>query len=181
MRWLVPLAVLLTLACVVYLTRVQIQAGVEAVKDKLAKPRQIHPLADRQRASSAAPGRSATLAFDGTTNEYWAPNLRGKAEGEFLEVDFARPFRLVEIHIFPGASTNEQVFLSQRRPAELKIAAVSAKGTKTKTAQLADLPGEQVVRMPVSDVKHVRLTVTNSLGPKDRRVAIAEVAFFMRP
>lgn len=182
-RWLVPLTVVLALVCTAFLARGHIQAGVELVRDKLVTPRQIHPVAGSERASSAAKDTPARLAFDGTTDLFWTPNHPGAATGEFLEINFDHPFRLVELHIFAGASTNEQYFLTQGRPRELQVAATSHDGTTTtENEHLADTPGEQVFPMRVSEVTHIRLTVgSDSYGPKDRPVAIAEVAFFERP
>ncbi|MFD8086089.1 discoidin domain-containing protein [Kitasatospora sp. NPDC059722] len=180
-RFVVPLVLVALLAAGGYAYRGELAAGVEVVRDRLATPQQVHPTAVR--ASSEDPAHPAALAVDGTTDRYWAPARPGDGRGEYLEMDFASPFRLLDLVVYPGTSTTAEQFLTQARPRELTVTLTGPDGrATTRTVHPADAPGEQRFHLAVGDVVRIRLTVDAAYGTgPDRRVAVAEVEFFERP
>ena len=138
--------------------------------------------ADRLVASSAAKGRSAALARDGKTETYWAPATPGDGTGQSIEATFAQPFRLVFVQIFNGASRDDGAYLKTGRPAKVAFSVTRADGTVWKDErELRDDPEQQDLRIGVSDVISVRLTITQSRTTTPRTpVALAEMAFLTR-
>ncbi|MBW5487058.1 hypothetical protein GPJ59_35900 [Streptomyces bambusae] len=186
-QWRLPrfvplLAVLLLLAGGGSLFRAEALRAVEAVRDRLASPQQLHAV--RVTASSAQAGHDPALAVDGTTDKYWAPDTAGAGQGEFLEATFAGPVRLLDLVVHPGSSPVAEKFLQQGRPAALQFTATDREGRATsRTVRLADVPGQQRFHFAVSDVVTLRITVQGAYGTEGagRRVALAEVEFFKRP
>ncbi|MGW2395799.1 NADase-type glycan-binding domain-containing protein [Kitasatospora sp. NPDC001664] len=180
-RFVLPLLVLVLLLGGGYLARAQLSAGVEAVRDRIADPQQIHPTAVR--ASSEQPGHQAALAVDGTNDRSWSPAGEGDARGEYLEVELPSPVRLVDLVLHSGVSANAEQFLTQARPRALTVTLTApGGGVTTRTLQLADAPGPQRFRLAVSGVQRLRLTVDGAYGTgPGRRVALAEAEFFRRP
>ncbi|KJS61950.1 hypothetical protein VM95_12350 [Streptomyces rubellomurinus] len=164
-----------------YAFRDELASGVEVVRDRFATPQQIHPTAVR--ASSEDPAHPAALAVDGTTDRYWAPARPGNGIGEFLEMDFPGPFRLLDLVVHPGISPNAEQFLTQARPQRLTVTLTGSDGkVTTRTVNPADAPGEQRFHLAVGGVVRIRLTIDGAYGAApDRRVAVAEVEFFERP
>ncbi|WP_280717443.1 zinc ribbon domain-containing protein [Kitasatospora sp. MAP5-34] len=157
--------------------------AVTALRDRYTPPAPVH--AASVRASSAAPGHPAQDAVDGTWNHYWAPAgplTAPPQPGEWLEADFAQPFRLLDLVVDSGASDHQDEFLKQARPAELEITAWSTGGsTAQKTVRLEDKPTPQTIRWPVAGVTKIRLTVRSAYGTGPARlVALGEVEFFER-
>ncbi len=180
-RFVLPLVLLLLLGAGGYAFRGPLASGVELVRDRLATPQQIHPTTIR--ASTQDPAHPAALAVDGTTDRYWSPAQPGDGTGEFLEADFAGPFRLLDLVIHPGISATAEQFLTQGRPQTLTATLTNAAGrATTRTLNLADTPGEQRFHLAASTVVRIRLTIRSSFGTgPTRHVAIAEVEFFKRP
>ncbi|MCP2309158.1 NADase-type glycan-binding domain-containing protein [Kitasatospora paracochleata] len=164
-----------------WLLRDQLAAGVETVRDRVATPQQIHAVT--LKASSESPDHPARLAADGTTDRYWAPARPGDGRGEYLEAEFAGPFRLLDVVVHPGASANAEQFLAAARPQALLLTMTAPDGrVTTRTLTLADTPGPQRFHVAVGAVLRIRLTVDAAYGTgQDRRVAVAEVEFFKRP
>ncbi|MGW0502162.1 NADase-type glycan-binding domain-containing protein [Micromonospora sp. NPDC003241] len=156
------------------------QAG-DAVRDRLADPQPISPVSVE--ASSQAGDHPAEAVVDGISNSYWAPTAEGAGGGEYVELTFAAPFRLLDLIVHSGVSAQRDVFLRQARPAVLELTLWTSAGTsESRTLQLADQAGPQTFHQVVDDVVRVRLTVRESYGSAaDRRTAIAEVEFFRRP
>ncbi|MFJ4848290.1 NADase-type glycan-binding domain-containing protein [Streptomyces sp. NPDC088733] len=179
-RFLVPVLVLAVLCAAVFALRPQLRQATEAVKDRLATPQQVHAVGVS--ASSASRGHAASLAVDGTTDRYWAPDREGDGKGQYLEARFDEPFRLLDVIVYPGISTNAQQFLTQGRPQTLLATVTDAHGTVTRhTVNLADSAGEQKFHFAVSDVVRVRLTIESAYGAgSGHRVAVGEVEFFKR-
>ncbi|WP_157882075.1 discoidin domain-containing protein [Streptomyces rubellomurinus] len=180
-RFVVPLVLLVLLGVGGYAFRDELASGVEVVRDRFATPQQIHPTAVR--ASSEDPAHPAALAVDGTTDRYWAPARPGNGIGEFLEMDFPGPFRLLDLVVHPGISPNAEQFLTQARPQRLTVTLTGSDGkVTTRTVNPADAPGEQRFHLAVGGVVRIRLTIDGAYGAApDRRVAVAEVEFFERP
>ncbi|MEU6347261.1 hypothetical protein ABZ883_40715 [Streptomyces sp. NPDC046977] len=179
-RFLVPVLVVAVLCAAVFALRPQLRQATEAVKDRLATAQQVHAVGVS--ASSASRGHAASLAVDGTTDRYWAPDREGDGKGQYLEARFDEPFRLLDVIVYPGISTNAQQFLTQGRPQTLLATVTDAHGTVTQhTVNLADSAGEQKFHIAVSDVVRVRLTIENAYGAgSGHRVAVGEVEFFKR-
>ncbi|WP_280728105.1 discoidin domain-containing protein [Kitasatospora sp. MAA4] len=156
---------------------------VNALRDRYTAPAPVHGVSET--ASSAAPGHPASDAVDGTWNHYWAPAdpPTGPPVGEWLEVGFARPFRLLDLVVHSGASDQQDEFLKQARPAQVEITvSVDAGRTVQKTVQLEDKPAPQTIHLPVAGVTRIRLTIRSVYGMQPSALAaVGEVEFFERP
>ncbi|WP_051795097.1 discoidin domain-containing protein [Streptomyces sp. NRRL S-87] len=184
-RWrrpscLLPLALLVVLAGAGYALRGQVPGAVESVRDRIGKAEQVHAV--RLTASSSGAGHAAALAVDGTTDKYWAPAATGDAHGQFLEVEFPGPVRLLDVVVHPGISPVAEKFLTQARPAALLVTVTAEDGRVTrKTVRVPDEPGPHRFRVPVSDAVRVRVTIESAAGAAPgRHVAVAELEFFKR-
>ncbi|MGC5033654.1 NADase-type glycan-binding domain-containing protein [Micromonospora sp. DT229] len=153
----------------------------DAVRDRLADPEPVSPVSVH--ASSQARSHPAELVVDGLSNSYWAPAGNGPGSGEYVELTFGTPFRLLDLIVHSGVSAQRDVFLRQARPAELELTVFTGQGgSETTTLRLADQAGPQTFRQVFPDVVRIRLTVRQSYGAAaDRRTAIAEVEIFRRP
>ncbi|MFG2062684.1 NADase-type glycan-binding domain-containing protein [Micromonospora sp. NPDC048871] len=152
----------------------------DAVRDRIADPEPVSPVSVR--GSSQARSHPAELVVDGLSNSYWAPAANGPGSGEYVELAFNTPFRLLDLIIHSGVSAQRDVFLRQARPAELELTVWNGQGgSETTTLRLADQAGPQTFRRVFPDVMRIRLTVRHSYGgAADRRTAIAEVEIFRR-
>ncbi|MEQ4302950.1 hypothetical protein ABNF97_16390 [Plantactinospora sp. B6F1] len=152
----------------------------DAVRDRLADPEPVSPVSVH--ASSQARSHWAGLVVDGLSNSYWAPAENGAGHGEYVELTFGTPIRLLDLIIHPGVSAQRDVFLRQARPAQLELTVwTSQNGPATSMLRLADQAGPQTFRRVFPDVVRIRLTVRQSYGSAaDRRTAIAEVEIFRR-
>jgi hypothetical protein len=149
------------------------------IRDQIGTPPAANPV--HERASSAAPGHLAGQAFDGVSNHCWMPRAPGSGTGQFLEVDFTPPVRLLKIVVLSGCSTDKDEFIRQGRPHGLKILTVSPAGHHSHDYALADQPGQQTLSLREPDVTRVRITVTSSYNAAPgTRTAIAEIEFFGR-
>jgi len=149
------------------------------VRDEVTTPGEVNPV--RARASSAAPGHQAAYAFDGVSNRCWMPRPAGNGAGQYLEVDFRPPVRLLKIIVLSGCSTEKDAFLRDGRPRQLTVLTVSQTGHVNHEFALADQPGQQTFSLRDPGVTRVRITVDSSYGARrDTRVAIAEIEFFGR-
>jgi hypothetical protein len=153
----------------------------DAVRDRLATPQPVRPAAVT--ASSQAAGHPAAAAVDGLSNRYWAPAPTGGGQGQYVELTFDGPFRLLDLIVHSGVSPQQDTFLGQARPAELELAARTSAGARvTMVLRLADQAGPQTFRRVIGDVVSLRLTVRSSYGGEaGRRTAIAEIEVFKRP
>ncbi|MBG6141715.1 NADase-type glycan-binding domain-containing protein [Longispora fulva] len=150
--------------------------GLAAVLDRTTKPAAVLPSAAR--ASGSAAGTSPERLYDGASDTFWAP--AGPAPA-WMEVDFAKPFRLVEVIVTPGVSAEQKAFVTGGRPAVLTVEVTDGTGGVTRlTWQLRDAPGGQTFPAHVSDVRRVRLTIGAVYGAPDRPAAVAELEFYGR-
>ncbi|MFJ2192022.1 NADase-type glycan-binding domain-containing protein [Kitasatospora sp. NPDC087861] len=146
----------------------------EDVLDKLRNASAITPTG--YSASAAVEGHPASLAVDGLTNTYWgAPQV-----GDSIDFSFARPFRLVDIIVHTGASTDPQEFQKEARPISLDLRMTTSEGkVHEQKVTLNDKAGPQTVLTGVSDVVKVTLVVRAAAGTGPH-IALAEVEFFKR-
>ncbi|MHC3462487.1 NADase-type glycan-binding domain-containing protein [Streptomyces flavovirens] len=178
-RWLRRGILLLFVAALLVTGFLLLPAGryvFEDVRDKLGGTTAVSP--SKVTASAQAPGHPATAATDGITNEYWgAPALDAS-----LTCDFEDPFRLVGIVVHTGSSVEPEEFRRTARPVRAELRVTTADGdTDTRTVTFDDKPGEQDVRMGISDVVSVQLILRDAAGPVgEQPVALGEIEFFRR-
>ncbi|MCB5168502.1 discoidin domain-containing protein [Streptomyces bambusae] len=179
-RFVLPVLVLLALVAVGYALRGEAGRAVEAVRDRTGKTEQVHAV--RVTASSALAGHPGGLAVDGTTDRYWAPAGVSSGEGQFLDAVLGGPVRLTDLVVYGGASPVAEKYLTQARPAALRVTVTSADGGLTvKDLRLADAAGKQTFHVPVSDAVRVRVAVLAAYGAgPGRHLALAELEFFKR-
>ncbi|MGQ4484601.1 zinc ribbon domain-containing protein [Streptomyces sp. SAS_281] len=149
---------------------------VEDVRDKLGGTGEVSPL--HVSANASAPGHPAKAAVDGVTNTYWGAPKTGDA----LTAEFEDPFRLVGVTVHTGVSTKPEVFQKGARPTRADLTITTENGKiHQKTMTLADKPGEQTLRMGISDVVSVRFTIREAAGEAGGHpIALGEIEYFRR-
>lgn len=149
---------------------------VEDVRDKLGGTGEVSP--HHVSANASAPGHPAKAAADGVTNTYWGAPKTGDA----LTAEFEDPFRLVGVTVHSGVSTKAEVFQKGARPTRADLTITTKDGkTHEKTMTLADKPGEQTLRMGISDVVKVRFTIREAAGQGNGHpIALGEIEYFKR-
>ncbi|MGX5697308.1 NADase-type glycan-binding domain-containing protein [Agromyces soli] len=175
--WLVLAVVLLALGGLAWLGRAWIGESTAMLIDRVAAATPVSPVSIT--ASSEAEGRPAASAYDGYSNTSWAPAPTGAAAGEYLEVAFDEPFRLVSMQMIPGASEVPADFLADGRPDTVLVTVTTADGdTVERTVAVADDPGSQSWEFGIDAVTGIRLTLATAHGANEAtHVAIAELAF----
>ncbi len=154
--------------------------GVDAVRDRLAKPVLTTP--DGVAASSSAKGHEPELVSDGLNNRFWSPAL-GKGAGQWVELTYDQPIRILNVIISGGVSPEQDDYLKQGRPAAVQLSAWTAEGVrKDKQVLLADRAGPQTFVFTAGGTKRLRVTIVSgyALG-KGRAPAVAEIEVFRRP
>lgn len=149
---------------------------VEDVRDKLGGTGEVSP--HHVSANASAPGHPAKAAVDGVTNTYWGAPKKGDA----LTAEFEDPFRLVGVTVHTGVSTKAETFQKGARPTRADLTITTKDGkTHEKTMTLADKPGEQTLRMGISDVVKVRFTIREAAGQGNGHpIALGEIEYFKR-
>lgn len=173
----VAAAVALTL---VILAIIFVPDGVQAGRDHFAKRAPVAP--DGFRASRSYPGHQPQLAFDKRSNTWWGPGVAQSGQGEWLEVTFSEPTRLLDVIITPGVSARADKLEASALPHRIK-ATVTLKDGKTRTRDITLDQGAGGQRRPfrVGDAVKVRLTIESAYATSDKKqVAVAEVEFFGR-
>jgi hypothetical protein len=181
MGLVVLLGVLAALVVAGFLLRGFVVEGVDAVRDRVEGVEARIP--DHTTASSSLRGHGAGLATNGDPAEYWAPEKKGEGVGEYVEVTFDDPVRLVYVLVTPGASRQDQkTFQALGRPSELKVTVDSDDGTVDVTdLELEDKRGSQEFHIGQSDVTKVRLEIVDSYaGAPGSHTAIGEIEFRVR-
>jgi RNA polymerase subunit RPABC4/transcription elongation factor Spt4 len=175
--WVVLPAVLLILGGTAWFARDWISATAAAFVDRVAAATPVSPVSIA--ASSSAEGRPPESAYDGFSNTSWAPAPPGASAGEYLEVAFDEPFRLVSMQMVPGASDDPAEFLAEGRPDTLLVTVTTESGAVAeRTVTVADQPGSQSWDVGVDGVVGIRFTIGTAHGATDQtHVAIAELAF----
>jgi hypothetical protein len=133
-------------------------------------------------ASSFVPGHPPELVMDSKTYTFWAPSGRREGRGQYVDVRFAEPFRLVAVVVFNGASTKGPEYRAEGRPHTLRFTFTSPGAAETsREVVLKDAPGQQNLYLGVDDVSRVRVTIVDSVGGgPGRLVALAELEFRRR-
>ncbi|WHM40705.1 zinc ribbon domain-containing protein [Streptomyces sp. BPTC-684] len=154
--------------------------GVDAGRDHFAKRAPVAP--DGVRASRSYPGHQPQLAFDKRSNTWWGPGVAQSGQGEWIEVTFAEPTRLLDVIITPGVSARADKLGASALPHRIK-ATVTLKDGKTTTRDITLDQGAGGQRRPfrVGEAVKVRLTIESAYAASgDKQVALAEVEFFGR-
>ncbi|MFC9829354.1 zinc ribbon domain-containing protein [Streptomyces albogriseolus] len=155
-------------------------AMIQATRDHFAKRAPVGPSAVK--ASRSYTGHGAGLAFDKLNNTWWGPGISQAAEGEWLEVTFDQPTRLLDLVITPGTSTRADQLSESALPRRIDAQITLADGEKiTRTLTLDQSAGGQRRPFRVGEVTTVRFVLRSAYnaGPK-KQVAIAEIEFFGR-
>lgn len=181
-RLLTLLAVLGLLGIGGYALRSYAIDGYDTVRDRIAGTEEVNPTAIA--ATSSQRGHGPEEARDGVSNEYWAPAKAGDGRGEKLTMEFETPIRLVYVLVTPGISAeDEELFLTQGRPAELNAVVRRSDGTvEVEELTLEDRIGPARFGIGVSDVVEITFEVRRSYKgtAPGSRTAIAEVEFQAR-
>ncbi|MEU0287382.1 NADase-type glycan-binding domain-containing protein [Streptomyces sp. NPDC052492] len=151
---------------------------VQATRDHFAKRAPIGP--SGVKASRSYTGHDAGLAFDKLNNTWWGPGIAESAEGEWLEVTFDQPTRLLDLVITPGTSTRADQLSESALPRRIDAQVTLADGEKiTRTLTLDQGAGGQRRKFRVGEVTTVRFVLRSAYNAgADKQVAIAEIEFF---
>ncbi|MFE0107224.1 NADase-type glycan-binding domain-containing protein [Streptomyces sp. NPDC059009] len=170
-------AVVLTL---LIFAAVNLSDGIQATRDHFAKRAPVEP--DGIRASRSYEGHPAKLAIDKLNNTWWGPGVAQSGQGEWLELSFVRPTRLLDVIITPGTSTRADQIGKSALPHRVKATVTKKDGSVT-TRELSLDPGAGPQRRDfrVGEVTKVRFTIESAHAANDKKqVAIAEVELFGR-
>ncbi|UZJ33576.1 NADase-type glycan-binding domain-containing protein [Streptomyces endophytica] len=154
--------------------------GIQAVRDHFAERAPVEP--DGIRASRSYPGHGPKLAFDKLNNTWWGPGVSESGQGEWIEVSFAHPTRLLDLIITPGVSTRADQLGKSALPHRVK-ATITTKdgGTTTRELTLDPAAGGQRRAFSVGEVTRVRFTIESAhAASADKQLAIAEIELFGR-
>ncbi|MBY8888864.1 zinc ribbon domain-containing protein [Streptomyces sp. PTM05] len=152
--------------------------AVQAVRDHFAKRAPVRP--DQFGASRSYAGHGPQLAFDETSNTWWAPGVSQSGTGEWLEARFDQPTRLLDLIITPGESTQAAQLSQSALPHRIDAVITTADGkTTTRPIVLDEGAGPQQRAFHADNVTAVRFVLQSAYGAApDKQVAIAEVEFF---
>lgn len=176
---LVSLIVSAVLLLIVFLPALPVShPWLENLRDRVSDAKPVSP----STISASSEATSAEFAFDGISNEYWAPDLAGEGVGEWIQADFTEPVRLVYLIVSPGVARDQEAFLAQSRPEEIELRMFTEDGgAVTETFTLSDSAEPQTIELGVSDVTAVRLTILGAYGHEEgKAVAIGELEYFIR-
>lgn len=171
----ITLAVVVTLAI---LGLVYLPDGVQATRDHFAKRAPVAP--DRIAASRSYPEHKPELAFDKRSNTWWGPGVSQSGQGEWIEVGFSEPTRLLDVIITPGVSAKADKIGESALPHRV-TATITGKDGKVTTRRLTldQGAGGQRREFRVGEVTKVRFTIeTSHAVSADKQVAITEIEFF---
>ncbi|WP_380792144.1 zinc ribbon domain-containing protein [Streptomyces albidoflavus] len=157
---------------------VYIPDGVQATRDHFAKRAPVAP--DTIKASRSYSGHKPLLAFDQLSNTWWGPGVSQSGQGEWIEVGFSEPTRLLDVIITPGVSARPEHVRESALPHRVKAKVTLADG-KTKTLDMTLDQGAGGQRRPfrVGEVTKVRFTIESAhAASAKKQVAIAEIEFF---
>ncbi|MGK9459721.1 NADase-type glycan-binding domain-containing protein [Streptomyces sp. G6] len=171
----ITLAVVITLAVLGF---VYIPDGVQATRDHFAKRAPVSP--DRITASRSFPGHKPELLIDKRSNTWWGPGVVQSGEGQWVEVSFTQPTRLLDLIITPGTSTKPDQLNKSALPHRVKATITNKDGsTTTRDLTLDQGAGDQRRPFRVGEVTKVRFTIESAhAASADKQVAIAEIEFF---
>lgn len=172
--WAVVAATLLVLG-IVY-----IPDGVQATRDHFSKRAPVEP--DSIKASRSYPGHPPKLVIDKLNNTWWGPGVTQTGQGEWVEMSFSRPARLLDVIITPGVSTRADKVGESALPHRVK-ATITQNDGKTSTRELTLDPGagDQRRAFRVGEVTKVRFTIESAhAASADKQIAISEIELFGR-
>ncbi|MFJ9577254.1 NADase-type glycan-binding domain-containing protein [Streptomyces sp. NPDC101191] len=175
-RFLTVLFVVLALCAAGFLLLPAGRHLIENTRDKLGKAKPV--TATGVRASAEIPGHAATASTDGLSNRYWG----APGSGASVTYGFAKPFRLVDVIVTNGASSEPEAYALQGRALRIEMEVTTKDGTVVRrTLNLSDKAGPQTFPTGISDATAIRLTLGSPAGLTGRRhLALAEVEFFQR-
>jgi hypothetical protein len=162
----------------VALAVVYLPDGIRATTDHFAKRAPVSP--DSFSASRAYPGHKPQLAFDKRSNTWWGPGVAESGQGEWIEVGFREPTRLLDVIITPGVSSRAAQIDESALPHRVKVT-ITGKDGQTTTRDLTLDQGAGPQRRPfrVGDVTKVRFTIESAhAASAKKQVALAEIEFF---
>ncbi|CAM5416433.1 zinc ribbon domain-containing protein [Streptomyces spiroverticillatus] len=162
----------------VVLAAVFLPDGIDATSDHFAKRAPVSP--DTVLASRTFPGHKPELVFDKRSNTWWGPGRAESGQGEWIEVGFREPTRLLDVIITPGVSSRPEKIGESALPHRVKATITGKDGTTT-TRELVLDQGAGAQRRPfrVGEVTKVRFTVESAHAASARKqVALAEIEFF---
>lgn len=176
-KTVVLLVVLGLLAGAGWQYRDELRTGYNTVLDRVSGNQPVNP--SEVTASSSAADHGPELARDGISDRYWAPEVPGDGAGEWLQFEFAEPFRLVTVLLTSGASTEDETRLQEARPSRVRFTVTTSDGQEQITdMDIVDTGTPQALALPVSDVVTLRMTILAAYGATDdSHVAVAEVEF----
>jgi ribosomal protein L40E len=151
-----------------------------SVVDRVSDKRRVEPA--ELTASSSVRGHGYKLLRDGKTYTFWAPGGRNDGSGQYVDVRFATPIRLVAVVVFNGASRELPEFLAQSRPQTLRFTFSHPAAPRTeRDVVLKDEPRQQDVFLGVDEVSRLRITVVDvKVARPGALVALAELQFYER-
>lgn len=171
----ITVVVVVTLAVLGFM---YIPDGYQATRDHFAKRAPVSP--DQITASRSFPGHKPQLVIDQLSNTWWGPGISESGKGEWIEVTFTEPTRLLDVIITPGVSTRTNLIRESALPHRVK-ATITMKDGTTKTRDLTLDQGAGGQRRPfrVGEVTKVRFTIESAhAASANKQVAIAEIEFF---
>ncbi|MFC9120814.1 zinc ribbon domain-containing protein [Streptomyces sp. NPDC057067] len=175
-RLLVILAVVVALCAGAVLLLPAGRVLFEDTRDKLGEAKPITPVSIE--ASAASPGHPAKNSVDGVSNSYWG----APAEGASVTYTFRRPFRLVDMIITNGPSTDPKHYTDEARALRIDLEVTTEDGERQhRQLDLSDKPEPHPIQIALSDVKTVQLVLREPVDlSSGRQLALAEVEFFQR-
>ncbi|CAL9502282.1 zinc ribbon domain-containing protein [Streptomyces sp. enrichment culture] len=152
--------------------------GYHATRDHFAKRAPVYP--DAFKASHSYAGHKPELISDRLSNTWWGPGISESGRGEWIEVSFTEPTRLLDLIITPGVSTRAQKLQESALPHRIKATITMKDGsTKTRDITLDQGAGGQRRAFRVGEVTKVRFTIESAhAASANKQVAIAEIEFF---
>ncbi|MFI1757355.1 NADase-type glycan-binding domain-containing protein [Streptomyces sp. NPDC020571] len=165
-------------ATLVVLGFMYIPDGVQNTRDHFAKRAPVSP--DAIKASHSFPGHKPELLIDKLSNTWWGPGISQSGQGEWVEVSFTEPTRLLDVIITPGVSTRADKLRESALPHRVK-ATITMKDGSIKTRDLTLDQGAGGQRRPfrVGEVTKVRFTIESAhAASAKKQVAISEIEFF---
>lgn len=151
---------------------------IQAVRDHFAERAPVGP--STVKASRSYKDHGPGMVFDKLNNTWWGPGITQSAEGEWLEVTFDQPARLLDVVITPGTSPRADQLAESALPKRIDAVVTRPDGTRiTKTLTLDQAAGGQRRSFRVGEATAVRFVLRSAYdaGP-DKQVAIAEIEFF---
>nr|WP_234317901.1 carbohydrate-binding protein [Streptomyces rimosus] len=154
--------------------------GIDATRDHCAERAPVEP--DEIRVSRSYPGHRPKPAFDKLSNTWWGPGVSQAGQGEWVEVRFARPARLLDVIIAPGVSARADRLDTSALPHRVKATVTGKDGrTMIRAFTLDPGAGGQRRAFRVGEATAVRFTIESAhAASAEKQVAMAEIELFGR-